>query len=105
MLFIALAVAVIVVLLWTMTSIARDQVHKAELRNSLLHSQRTAMARCWQEAPGPVAMRSCMADQHLQTGQALDQSYGLAHQPEDRDAIQNTPVPVSANVSRVSMRY
>lgn len=105
MLFIALAVAAIAVLLWTMTSIARDQVHKAELRNSLLQSQRTATARCWQEAPGPLAMRSCMADVQGQTAQAVDQSYGLAQQPEDRDTMRNSRARVTANVSTASMRY
>lgn len=99
---IALAAAVIAVLLWTITSLARDQVHKAELRDALRNSQRVAMARCWQESQSPMAMRGCMAEVRDQTARALDQSYGL---PERAEPVAAVPVVVTGDVSLVSLKY
>jgi len=106
---IVMAVAVISVLMWTISSLARGQVQKAELRDAARQSQRVEMARCWQESAGPQAMRNCMTDVQVQTAQVIDRSYGLAQQPVARDETQNVPVAASGNVSggvsMISMRY
>ena len=102
MIVIVLAAAAIAVLLWTITSLAREQVHKAEMRDALRNSQRVAMARCWQDSPNASAMRSCMADVRVQTARALDESYGL---PASATAVAEVPVLVSGDVSLVSLKY
>lgn len=93
---IGVAVVLIAVLLTTFTSLAKDQVRKAELRDSLLLSQRMALVRCAEESSSAPAMRSCMADVRLQTAQALNESYGLAARIE--------PATVAAEVSLASLR-
>ena len=93
---IGVALALIAAMLFTFTTVARDQVRKAEMRDALLHSQSSAMARCWADAPNPVAMRTCTAEVALQRGVAVDQSY-------DPSARQR-PAP-SPDVSLVSYKY
>lgn len=93
---IAVALALIGLMLAGITMLARDQVHKAELRDALRQSQNMAMSRCWVDAPNPVAMRSCAAEVALQSGMALDQTYDLP--PRARPAA-------VADVSVVSFKY
>ena len=93
---IAVALALIAFMLAGITMLARDQVHKAELRDALRHSQQQAMSRCWVDAPNPLAMRNCAAEVALQSGMALDQTYDLPARVR--------PAPVS-DISVVSFRY
>ena len=93
---IAVGLALICVMLTGITMLARDQVHKAELRDALRQSQSSAMSRCWADAPNPLAMRSCAAEVALQAGMALDQSYDLPARPRP---------PAVSDISVVSFKY
>ncbi|MBC7377974.1 MAG: hypothetical protein H7346_11165 [Burkholderiaceae bacterium] len=93
---IAVALALIAVMLTGITMLARDQVHKAELREALRHSQQLAMSRCWVDAPNPLAMRNCVAEVALQSGMAPDQTYDLP--------TRASTAPVS-DISVVSFKY
>lgn len=94
---IAVSLALIGVMLITFVTLARAQVHKAEMREALRQSQRVAMARCWQDSVSPLAMRACMADVRTQTARALEESYGLP--------AREAPVAVQADMAVVSYRY
>ncbi len=93
---IGLAVVLIGVLLTAFAGLAKDQVRKAELRDSLLLSQRMALVRCSEESASAAAMRSCMNEIRLQTADAPNESYGLA--------TQAASPTVAAGVSLVSLR-
>ncbi len=95
--FFAVSLVLIGILLATLTAVIRDQVRKAEIRDSLRVSQRAAMARCWQDSPNPAAMRGCMTEVSGQTARALDYSYGLPAREQ--------PVSLQADVSLVTLRY